>query len=409
MASDIVQISKRRRRAPLLERLQNAPMVHKFFLVGAFFGVLGTAWLGVHLWLMLNGQVHMHGMLYFIFKNLHALVQFHFFLGLFIVGFYLQTAPKLFEIPDPTPRWTLLILVPLLLAGICLVLLPHLHIHRYLVAVSFFATAAVITNYYRRATLENRLRMGVLSIFGLCSLGASSFLDLTNPLIAVTVFWCGIFSVILAVSQQFIIWILGGKKLRPAQSSILLILYFAAATCSILVLTFPDFQPLGFRLFAIFSLLSAQYLFIATRAAAISWRRLSDPLALALSMAQFWAVVGCILLFFGPQNSDATLHLWATGIAVTMVIAVSSRVVGVLSGKDVFGSRTLLLLLLAWQIVPLGRGLRYALALPSWFSWITGAAAIGVFFVWSASIFWRIARILYRQFTLRQNEEMVGC
>ncbi len=358
---------------------------------------------------MLNVQVHMDGMLYFIFKQLHALVQFHLFLGLFIVGFYLQTAPKLFEIPDPTPRWTLLLLLPLLLAGICLVFLPHLYIHRYLVALSFFATAAVLISYHRRASIENRLRMGVLSIFGLFSLGISSFLNLTNPLLAVTVFWCGIFSVILAVSQQFIIWVLGGEKLRPAQSSVLLVLYFSAVICVTMALTFPGFELLGFRLFSILSLLSVLFFFIVTRAAAISWTRLSDPLALALSLAQVWAVVGCAVLYAGPQSADATLHLWATGVAVTMVLAVSCRIVGVLSGNDVFGSRALLVLLLTWQVVPLGRGLPHVLALPSWFSWITGAAAIGVFFVWAASIFWRIAQILYRQFSLRQNEEMVGC
>jgi hypothetical protein len=409
MNSQVVQIGKPKPRARWAERLYKAPLVHKFFLLGALFGLIGTAWLGVHMWLMLNGQLEMQGLLYFIFKQLHALVQMDLFLGLFIVGFLLQTAPKLFEIPDPTPRWSLWILVPMLLAGFCLIVFPHQHLHRYLLAVSFFSTAAVFCTYYRRATLQNRLRLGVLSIFGLCVLGFSPFVDISNPLTALAIFWCGVFAIIIAVSQQFIIWVLGGLKLQPAQSSIMLVLFFCASASVVLALTFPNFLDLGIRPLAIFSLLTLLYFFLATRAAVISWRKLSEPLALAFSMSQFWAITGAGILFLGVQHADATLHLWATGVAVTLILAVSCRVVGVLSGNEVFGSRVLVSMLLFWQIVPFGRGLRGFLALPAWFSWITGAAAIGVFCVWSAAIFWRIAQIINRQLALRRGEQMLSC
>lgn len=409
MNVELVQITKDRPRASWIARLYSAPLVHKFFLGGALFGVLGTAWLGVHLWLMLNGQIKMNGLLYLIFKHLHALIQIEFFLGFFIVGFYLQTAPKLFEIPSPAPRWALWLLAPMIAAGICLFVFPHAHIHRYLLALSYFSTAAILFTYYLRATLINRLRLGVLSIFGLCSLGVAPFFNLTDPVVALTIFWCGILAVVFAVSQQFIIWVLGGVKLEPRQSRILLLLFFSASASALLALCEPALADLSFMLFAILSLFTSTYFFVKTRALAISWRRLSEPLALAISLVQLWAIVGSLILLFGRQYADAVLHLWATGISITLILAVSSRVVGVIAGNIVFRSVTLIALILLWQVVVIGRGLSSLIALPTWFSWITGVCAILVFSIWCAAIFWRIAQILRRQFSLRKNEQMIGC
>ena len=101
-------------------------LIEKFFLVGGLASFIGGAIIGAHLWLMLNGQMKI-AVNYAELRTLHSLMQTYLFFGLFILGFLLQTAPRILKVPDRAPP-RFLAYIPLLCFGLYLELTSSTHI-----------------------------------------------------------------------------------------------------------------------------------------------------------------------------------------------------------------------------------------------------------------------------------------
>lgn len=76
---------------PKRNQISSPPQVfvHRIFFIAILSGLVGGAYLGVHLWLMRNGAMPAWEN-YFTVRSLHAAIQLYLFFGLFPTGFILQ-------------------------------------------------------------------------------------------------------------------------------------------------------------------------------------------------------------------------------------------------------------------------------------------------------------------------------
>ncbi|MCB0358308.1 MAG: NnrS family protein, partial [Bdellovibrionales bacterium] len=373
-------------------RLATGPVVDKFFALGYLAGFFGILYLGIHLWMMLNGVIAVRPS-YAVMKSLHAHLQVYSFLGVFICGFVFQAAPKLFEAGKTTSRWCLV--VPgLFLAGSML----HLHptfssLGRAVTAAGVTLTVVLLAPALRSRAVDPLRFIASVSLTG-AFIGA--FLDLTDPLAALVAIWWGWGGLILIGSQQFISGLLQGKKLRgPAGWSTA-----GAYTISCAALAWAYFGParwgLAGDIFAI-SATATLLLFIATtamsRPVATAMR---SPYGMLFTLAFAWALCGSGMLCISERYTDLALHAWTLGWATTLLLPITVRIILFLAELPQPSGATMLTLVLVWQFVPLGRSVAHFFS-PE-MSVVVAVAATAAYVLWGVLLWRGILAVTKRQF-----------
>lgn len=399
-----IHSGKERPAGSFLARTCAGPIVDKFFMLGAVSGIFGTAYLGIHLWLMRTGQIE-PWITYHQAKYLHALVQNSLFFGLFILGFIFQAGPKLLEVEGRTSPAALICAISPIIGVVCKFLLPTWHLAEVLVAAPFLAASLFIASLARRADFSRRMFLALPLIVGALVMAAVPLMPMADPAIGLFALWGGIAPVILGAGQQFISGFLGGAKVGTARGGI----FLASYLCSLIVLCFWLFDyaqsSLLWRLFGVLSLICLVSYLHAVDIRRVFANLKFEPLALSFFAGYFWALFGAAAISSGYSSADDVLHLWAAGWAVTITMALSAKVIGFLSGGAILSERKLILLLLVWQAVPLGRGASWIVG--SAYSWVVALAASIVFAVWGGALVLGAAKVSARQFAWHEREVIV--
>lgn len=381
------------------ERAPSAFLADKIFVVGMVIGFLSMGVIGVMLWLGINGQIGLPS-LYPVWKAAHATLQLHFFIGLFILGFLMQAAPKLLMVSVPLHAATKYLFPVFVLAFLAYIVRLEA-IGMVLTSAVYLGAAASLVPLIKKAANEDIERVGIPCMVGTISLGLGSWFDLSSPVASLALFWWGMVSVILGVAPQFIAGVLGGTKLGKTETRVISGL-FVLSGLTILNLTVVNTPAL----WVLFSLLTtstfATYLCFTHifRVLLAPEGKIFEPFVVGFLVSWVWAFVGSLLSLEGLGAADAALHAWGIGFATTMIIAVSSRVIGYVTMVEIIPEKIFLVVLAIWQLVPVGRSLRHLLVLPPSFSWLVGLATILVLSAWLGGIARAIKIMIGRKRTL---------
>jgi hypothetical protein len=343
---------------------------------------------------MLHGQMQIASN-YVWQKQLHAILQTHFFMGAFIIGFCLQITPRLFEVRLAPPQVGRYVIVGLVSSAI-LVLLEN-RVGPILLSFCFLFTIGALLPHLRISSREIKVRVGYPLFIGLLSLAAGAMLDTGDPVIGLMVFWCGVVPIVYASGQQLLSGMLGFSSLSGSEAKTMLSVYVLSVAALVTHFGGSPFQGWSWLLFAMFATATVSFAIFCLRSAGFGFRLGGDAVAFAVTSGSFWTLLGALALFAGAQYSDAVLHIWATGLVMPLIFSISSRVVGAMSGKGLLSEKVFLWLLWFWQLVPLGRGVGRLITLPATFAWVVGFTASIVYLVWLVQIL-RRSRTIYRKF-----------
>lgn len=385
----LVSISRKRRdnasSVSPLRRFLVMIVIDKFFALGAVFGFLGSIGIGVYIWLVRAGYTGVTEQ-FVASRALHATMQFYLFLVPFILGFLIQSGSKLLEININFPKWVSLSLPCALISGISLIFNPESLIASLLMFFVCWLIGFALLNLTMKASWAARLRFGSFAVLGLFSLGLGAFIDLSNTIYAVSLFWFGIVSIILATAQQFIVGVIGGD--RPGIK--LSLAYFTTFIFTgIFLLMVAAGSSSAAPLAAIFAVLTMIIFIYSTKA----WRALSslkESLPLAFTLAHIWAVIGSLLVFQLPHSADAVIHLWGIGYAVTLIIGISLRLVAWITDTPPVNNALLIIMLVSWQVVTFVRGFYVLLPIPNQLVLASSIIAGIVLTVWIYALLSRI-------------------
>ncbi len=370
-------------------------LVDKFFVLGALSVFIGGVVLGAHLWLMLNGQMPIAPN-YAALRSLHALVQTYLFFGLFILGFLLQTAPKILKV-HVQAHPLCLAYIPVLCVGIYLQLrFPAELLGPGLIAFPFLATLVFFVSLSRHGAPAFRENYAWWVILGLAGLSLSPFYSVERPEHAQLFVWSGVVPVTFAAGQQFLKAFLGGTRLEAGKNRFLFCLYLVALITLLFAIERESenaWRAAGALLFAV------MVLFICwtggTQALRKLWR---DPLAFGFISGYFWALLATFsLALVGAKMLDGSFHLLAVGWLTPLIIAVSSQVLRAIGGQFLLPPRAIIILLVLWQLVPLGRGMKSILPIPSFFSQIIIVVMTIVLGPWLLAVSLSALRIARRE------------
>lgn len=377
--------------SPIASRRFSPSMVDKFFAAGALASFLGGAGIGAHLWLMQNGKMPV-AWNYASLRSIHALVQTYLFLGLFILGFLLQSAPKVLKV-KASARGISFMALPSLVVGILLFLhSPEGVTPRLFFAAPFFGTFLFIAFLTYRGREDLREIYSAWVLMGLLGLGMSPWFSVERPENAVVFLWSGVVPIVFAAGQQFLSAFLGGKRLGKWVNRLLFACY-ASALIFMLAARATE-NALLWHISGAFAFLTLLIYLSGTDAIKAASKLLVEPLAFAFVTGYFWALAAAaIIAWIGPSQLDSCFHLFVLGWLSTLIISVSSQVLRAISGTFLLSRRLVLILLIVWQLVPVGRGLRYLTQLPPGFSHAVLTAATIVLFPWVLAVFCSAAKI----------------
>lgn len=373
-------------------------VVDKYFFLGFCGGFIGSAWLGVHLWLMRNGQIIVSPH-YISLRLLHAYIQFYLFLGLFILGFSLHAMPRILRTEIQTPKWGSFLFILLVIGVFLEWMYPQFLYGPVIMFTPFFFASMFIASLCRLSARNDVITIGVPVTFGLFCLALGAFFDLSIPRNALYLFWFGVAPIIFGTGQQFISGFLGGQKMSISWTRIFLLAYVGSLFFAIIHEISPDYEILCTYGFAGMNIAALIIYIIATnlrRATSV----LNHPLSWAFCIALFWAIIGNIFILQGGFVDEA-LHMWALGWAVTLIIATSSQIVSFLANKTYYRTRIIIALLI-WQLVPLGRSLSMTFHLRGDFSLVVAAATATVFILWGLPLALTLKDIVRRYFILQE-------
>ena len=392
--ANLVQLRRKPAATPPISPLFET-LIEKFFVLGALFGLIGGVVIGAHLWLMLNGRVAVAPS-FTTLRALHALMQTYLFFGLFILGFLFQTAPKILKVHVRTSPM-FLGTIPILILGIALELqAPGAGIGRWLIATPFAATFAYFASLTLRGTKAFRENYAWWVLLSLGGLTISPFFPVLSPEHAQIFVWFGVAPVTFAAGQQFIFAFLGGTRLAPGKNRFLFAFYLAA-----LSLLFAANLNGGDTLWQGAGAMCGTciVLFVIwTNSLRAMRRAYFDPLAFGFVSGYAWALTGCgALAFFGSALIDSSFHLLTLGWLTPLIIAISSQVLRAISGKFWLPPNAVMTLLVVWQLVPIGRGLRAVLPIPPWFSLVVITAAGLVLSLWLIAVARSAVRIMRKK------------
>ncbi|MBX7144404.1 MAG: NnrS family protein [Oligoflexia bacterium] len=385
----LVSISKKRPQAAAFascpfRRMFSVVVIDKFFLLGVCAALFGSLLLGVPLWLMRSGIIQAHSA-YQSTRNLHALVQIYFFLVPFILGFYIQSAPRIFETGEMLPRWVALTLPGSILAAVLFVLMPHALIPKLLLSANCFTVLAAVLLQLPKTSLEIHLRVGFFSALGLTILSCGPFWDLADSSDSLLLFWLGIVPIVLATSQQFIAGVLGGKRASPAQNAMTLVLIISSGAALLGQLT-SLFCALALGAIASFAIGTGFF------SALKHWQ---EPLGLTFILSHCWAIVGILLASF--STADAALHALALGYAVTLILGVSLRLTAWLTDTPEPSPARSITLLTLWQLFVFTRSFDGTLTLSPLMTAAASLACALALSAWAIALLGRVLAALRAQ------------
>ena len=405
--SGLVTLGGKKPAAPFLERLRAGPVADKFFCIGALAGYLGMAGYGAHLWLAMNGQSGLPAG-YGDMRQVHSSLQFFLFFAPFIVGFTIQAGPKLLGVSTPVPGFSLFILFLLLVGSIAKAVEPGSMIAGSMLCLAFvwvilFFSKTVVRNY---ATINTHaLFFLTASQLGFC---LACFAPYTVSGNALVLFWLAVVPALYAGGEQFVSSFLGGRRISGWGGVLLRFSYLLSALAAMVVLFWPS--GLAWQLWTWSSLVSICVFLYSSSLWRLSSAQIRTPLGLAMCLSYLWALLGAMMLILdGMPFADLGLHTWATGWGVTAILAISSQVMGHLSGQPLYSDRTAIFVVLLWQLVPLGRGLFHWLPIGGFFSWVVLSAASVSLLIWVVQLIRAEYRIVRRQFSLRSGERLGSC
>ena len=395
----LVQVSKRDHTQPpvpsAIAKMLSFVLIDKFFLLGAAAGLFGSIGLGSYLWLIRSGLVEVDTSVFAVrsLRELHAMMQFYLFFTPFILGFLLQSSAKLFESRIPLPRAVRLALPGTVTAAIALILWPASPLAPVIISACIWGVALAMVPHLIAAPWPIRLRFGLFAILGLLSLGIGPFTKIELPTTSLLVFWMGIVPIIFATAQQFIAGVLEGRRPTAKESLLTLLLLIVTG----ITLGQRDEGALQSSLSAVLALLTF-LVFIYSTNATIALRRLNNSFGAAFVFAHIWACVGALLLAAGPLQADSVLHLWGIGYAVTLIIAVSMRLIAWITEVKLLSENSTIALLTAWQIVPALRGFQTVVPYSPTLVWIGVGVGALVLAIWAGTIAISVFSMLRSQY-----------
>jgi len=370
-------------------------VVDKFFFVGVSAGIVGSAWLGVRLWLMLNGQLSILPEFAFL-KHWHAAIQLYIFLGLFILGFSFHAVPRIMGSGIATPRWAPVFIVLPLIGLLLGYWRSDPLLASVLISFSFVVPALFVLRLCKTSSNHSRTGFGYPIAAGLLVMAGGAVSDISLPIFGLYVMWFGIGPIIFATSQQFISGFLKGRKLSPIMSVVHILLYFCSGAFAYLAISSPTFSNFDFDVFIAINLIIslAHYTLTGCYKGLL---KLSAPIHFTFAVGFLWPIVANLMLLHGPAVSDFALHVLATGWAMTLVIGTSSNIISFMSTRPVLPPRILLGLLVAWQVVPLSRGFPVVAQIASWMPWLVSGVVVLVLGIWGAALVIAIGRLVRAQ------------
>lgn len=376
----LIQFSGKPARTCPVSRLRLGPIADKFFITGAVAAIAGIGWMGVHLWLALNGQLPMKP-IYAEIRRIHVLVQIYLFLGIFVLGFIAQAGPRLVG-SKLSPSPITLLWIPALVAGVlCWHVMPASTLGRWMICAVFFSSLLYAASFQRTGEAPLRKTSGRLILLGLAVFTVSPFFAIEQAAGALFFIWAGLVTLIAGTGQQFISAFLGGRRCTEKEAAVLLMFFLLTSICIALGALFQlEFLYRAAGLGAVVSL--AYYVFSTELYRA--WRTaLHDALALSFLLSYGWAIVGgMVLLFRASAALDITFHVWAIGWATPLIFTVSGQIMGYMSGRNATRTPFFVGAILCWQVVPIGRCLVSILQLPASFAWLVSVSATAVLLFW---------------------------
>ena len=361
------------------------PMVGPFFVCGAVFGFLGSIYLGVHLWLAMQGYIGLK----FVpghFRELHLLTQVYLFIGLFILGFIFQSSPRIVAAPvTASPR--LLWIIPITLLGVSLSISDYYSVYGHIFISAAYLTGAIyIVSLGPFFIKTKRVRLLVAHLIGVLLIAGGPFLPLTDAHFAAWFFWASLGLIITASSEQFFVAFLEGQKLDDSVG--LKLIFFQLITSAIGLVSYLTFDPLMTKiwgasicLFLLFFLIRIGFKIKASFSEA-------SPLSLAFTLGYIWAMLGGVTLIFASFSPyDRALHAWVMGWAITLIFAISVQVLSWVSRTPLLTRRLALFNLWTWQplvcarvgkgILPIGESLSYVISILAGVSFLIWLGALG--------------------------------
>ena len=387
---------------PLLTRLSRGPIVDKFMVLSGGFGTIGTLYFGTLLWLEKTGALSI-SQNYMAMKQSHSFIQIFFLFGFIITGFLIQSGPRLFSLSSPgTTFLNYPILILQCLSGLSFLFAPLSICSLSLSSVSFSLAIISILNVAKKSDTFSAQTFFFTS--SLLTLAIGPWLDVNNPVIGLCVVWGAGGMAILGASQIFIANLLGGRRLYPGENFVLYFFALATMVCWALGAVTHKESYVSFGGFLLCTTII--FFFIKTKLYKIVSSIRYNPIGIAALFGAVWVVLASRSLILFPYKADSAIHMIALGWGLPIIIAVSSHILGFLSGKRAISSRTLSSLLIIWQLTPLQRGGVIEVDSPP--GSITVAIATSVVLgIWVYTILFSEYRILMRQFQLSGDERMV--
>jgi hypothetical protein len=370
-------------------------VVDKFFFVGIFAGITGSAWLGARLWLMLSGRLAMSPG-YQLLRNTHAMIQIYLFLGLFILGFSFHAVPRIMGGGLATPKWAP-VFIALPIVGVLVdYLMPSSGIGIALIVLSFFIPSLFVLRLCRTSSAHNARVFGLPIACGLSVMAFGTLADPSNALTGLFIMWFGIGPIIFGTSQQFISGFLKGQKLSPRMSLIHIGLYVLSGAFAFLATSNQATSIYFFRAFAVTNIVITLLHYFMTGC----YRGLLKPtlpINFTFGVAFLWSFIANLMLLQGPSAGDAAFHVLAIGWALTLVIGTSCNIISFMALKPVLPPSVLLLLLVVWQIAPIERGFPGLLPLAEHGPWILAALVVLVLAIWGGAMLIGISKLIRGQ------------
>lgn len=376
-SEEYVAIGRKNNKSPL--NWLRAPLIDKFFILGVAAGAYGTIVLGLRLWLILGSVLEPAPHIDQILES-HALTQFYFFLGSFVLGFVLHAGPRLLGVRTDSNYLGAIVLF-LQLTALIFLIAGNNSWARIIVSANFSLAALYLLSVVSKAAYERIVAAGVLLLLGVTSLAVGAHSDLSQPANALIVFWAGFGALFLAAGQQFIVAFLQGTKLNPRSSIFLLLLF----VLSVLLGWLSTFNS---ELVSIFGASAFTVILFFVQAAGLYSRGKSlfrDALVFSFLTGFTWAFLGwAAFIVWGAGVANVTLHLLALGWAVPITLSVSVQILTHLLHKHIIPARIVLNILFVWQLVPLTRALSQFTKLPDALLWIVSAIVVLLFICWCA-------------------------
>lgn len=350
--NDLIKINKKSGEKASIKEHFTTPPVFKLFLFGTIATLCASGILGNYLWLALKQNLPLTSN-YSIIKSFHSHFQFYYFIGIFIQGFLYQAGPKLFQIKQNYKNNSYLSLY-LHAISLLLLLADFVKLSKMALLGSYLLLIITIIRWSIQLNKEKILTIAIPTTSGLIALSYGIFINLTEPLNGLFLFWFGVCPILFVTGQQFITGFLGGKWLQTNEYTLCATFYLLTLICVLTSLNYASqdsFFNSNKTLYGICGLISSFIYFYKTGALYGVFKNLTNSINLAFLSAIIWLNYGLIGITFNISTYDQVLHQWGIGVATTLIFALGVRIIGFIASSKFFNERLLYYLILLLQII----------------------------------------------------------